>query len=61
MTRQIIRVTGDDRVAFLQGLVSNDVNRAPCWAALLTPQGKILVDFIMVEAPAADGGGLFLD
>ena len=33
----------------------------PCFAALLTPQGKIIADFIIVEAPAEDGGGFFLD
>ncbi|SNR38468.1 folate-binding protein [Paracoccus sediminis] len=57
MTRQIIRVTADDRVAFLQGLVSNDVERAPCWAALLTPQGKYLADFLIVP----DGDALLID
>ena len=57
MTRQIIRVTGDDRLAFLQGLVSNDVTRAPCWAALLTPQGKYLADFLIVP----DGDSLLID
>ena len=31
------------------------------YAALLTPQGKIMVDMIVAEAPAADGGGFFLD
>ena len=31
------------------------------FAALLTPQGKIIVDFIVAEAPAEDGGGFFLD
>ena len=48
MPRQIIQITGPDREAFLQGLVSNDVRRAPCWAALLTPQGKYLADFFIV-------------
>ncbi|TBN39813.1 folate-binding protein [Paracoccus subflavus] len=57
MTRTIIRVTGDDRVPFLQGLVSNDVTRAPCWAALLTPQGKYLADFLIVP----DGDALLVD
>lgn len=57
MTRQIIRVTGEDRVPFLQGLVTNDVNRAPCWAAMLTPQGKYLADFLIVP----DGDALLLD
>src|SRR5581483_4857100 len=33
----------------------------PRFAALLTPQGKIIVDCIIAEAPEADGGGFFLD
>ncbi|WP_312526394.1 folate-binding protein [Paracoccus sp. (in: a-proteobacteria)] len=46
--RRMISVTGPDRIEFLQGLVSNDVSRAPIWAAMLTPQGKYLVDFLIV-------------
>lgn len=46
--RRIIRVGGADRVDFLQGLVTNDVTRAPVWAALLTAQGKYLADFLIV-------------
>ena len=57
MTRQIIRLTGEDRIAFLQGLVTNDVARTPCWAALLTPQGKYLADFLVVP----DGDALLID
>ena len=34
---------------------------AAAFGALLTPQGKIIADFILAEAPAADGGGFFLD
>jgi tRNA-modifying protein YgfZ len=33
----------------------------PGFGALLTPQGKIIADFIVAEAPAEDGGGFFLD
>jgi folate-binding protein YgfZ len=33
----------------------------PRFAALLTPQGKIIIDFIVAEAPINDGGGFFLD
>ena len=49
--RGILKVSGDDSVEFLQGLVSNNVrnisdNRA-IYAALLTPQGKFLFDFFM--------------
>ncbi len=59
--RAVIEVSGADRVAFLQGLVSNDVAEvAPgraLWAALLTPQGKYLADFFIL----ADGDSLLLD
>ena len=48
MTRQIIRLTGEDRIEFLQGLVTNDISRGACWAALLTPQGKYLADFLVI-------------
>ena len=49
--RTILRVTGDDRIAFLQGLITNDVTRATSgiiYAALLTPQGKYLADFFVI-------------
>lgn len=59
--RAVLEVTGEDRLAFLQGLVSNDVNAAgpgrAVWTALLTPQGKWLADFFL----AAEGDGLLLD
>jgi folate-binding protein YgfZ len=63
--RGVIRVAGADRVAFLQGLVSNDVMKvgpaATVYACLLTPQGKFLHDFFLVDADDAlllecDGG-----
>ena len=53
--RTVLKVAGNDHVSFLQGLVSNDVNRLKdglVYAAILTPQGKYLADFLMV--PAAD-------
>src|SRR5690606_37466025 len=63
--RGVIKVAGDDARAFLNGLLTTDVTKvAPGQArfgALLTPQGKIIVDCIVAEAPAEDGGGLFLD
>jgi len=55
--RAIIAVGGDDRRAYLQGLISNDVNRLSSrhaqFAAMLTPQGKFLFDLFLAEA--ADG------
>jgi folate-binding protein YgfZ len=63
--RGAVKVAGDGARNFLHGLVTADIlNLAPGAArfcALLTPQGKIIADFIAVEAPAADGGGFFLD
>ena len=63
--RGVVKVAGEDARHFLNGLATNDVGKvvpgAACFAALLTPQGKIVVDFIVTEAPAEDGGGFFLD
>ncbi len=63
--RGVVKVAGADARRFLHGLVTADVNAlAPGqarYAALLTPQGKIITDFIVTEAEAADGGGFFLD
>lgn len=52
--RGVIALAGEDRFAFLQGLISNDVTKvAPTkaiWAALLTPQGRFLNDMFVVDA-----------
>jgi tRNA-modifying protein YgfZ len=60
-----VKVAGADARSFLNGLVTADITKvAPgraAFAALLTPQGKIIADFIIAEAPAEDGGGFFLD
>lgn len=60
--RAIIALSGADTRTFLQGLVSNDVDTVvpgrPAYAALLTPQGKILFDFLIVDDGA---GSLLLD
>ncbi|MFN3662725.1 YgfZ/GcvT domain-containing protein [Yoonia sp.] len=48
--RVVLSVSGPDRVEFLQGLITNDVNRAAggvIYAALLTPQGKFIADFFV--------------
>lgn len=49
--RGVLEAAGEDRVSFLQGLVSNDMALAApgraVWAALLTPQGKWLADFFV--------------
>jgi len=63
--RGVVKVAGDDARGFLNGLATNDIGKVSPqqarFAALLTPQGKIIVDFIVAEAPAEDGGGFFLD
>jgi tRNA-modifying protein YgfZ len=61
--RGVVKVAGEDARRFLNGLATNDIGKvspqAARFAALLTPQGKIVVDFIVTEAE--DGGGFFLD
>ena len=52
-SRGILALGGPDRSAFLQGLVSNDVTLAgpsrAIYTAFLTPQGKYLHDFFVIE------------
>ncbi len=58
--RHIFRLTGSDTRAFLQGLVTNDVDKIDnglVYAALLTPQGKYMADFFL----CADGQDVLLD
>jgi hypothetical protein len=56
--RAVIRMAGEDVRGFLNGLVTNDLaGSLPVWAALLTPQGKVLFDFVVW----ADGDDLLLD
>ncbi|MCT4553282.1 MAG: folate-binding protein [Pelagimonas sp.] len=53
MARKVLRISGSDRVEFLQGLVTNDVSGLESglvYAAMLTPQGKYLADFFLVPA-----------
>ena len=54
--RVVLSVTGKDRVKFLQGLVSNDVEHLTdrlVYASMLTPQGKYLADFFLTEGADA--------
>jgi hypothetical protein len=63
--RGILRVAGEDGRKFLDGLLTCDMDKVspakPRLGALLTPQGKILFDFIVFEAPEDAGGGFYLD
>jgi folate-binding protein YgfZ len=53
--RGILKITGKDRGAFLQGLITNDVHKIKpnqaIYAALLSPQGKFQYDFFIVACP----------
>ncbi len=49
--RTVLSISGDDRISFLQGLVTNDVTKAEggiIYTALLTPQGKFIADFFVI-------------
>ena len=59
--RAVLRIAGEDVRGFLQGLVTADTALlapgAPAWAALLSPQGKVLFDFLLW----ADGDAILVD
>jgi folate-binding protein YgfZ len=63
--RGVVKVSGEDARGFLNGLVTTDVTRlepgAARFGALLTPQGKIIVDFLITEATPGQGGGFLID
>jgi folate-binding protein YgfZ len=63
--RGVVKVAGEDARNFLNGLITTDVDRLKSglgrFGALLTPQGKIIVDFLITEAPAGHGGGFLID
>jgi folate-binding protein YgfZ len=49
--RSVLSISGDDRIGFLQGLITNDVEKAAngvIYTALLTPQGKFISDFFVI-------------
>ena len=57
--RRLLRIAGKDRFGFLQGLVTNDVRPGMglTYAAMLTPQGKYLFDFFLLE----EGDSILVD
>lgn len=64
MTRGVVEVAGPDARELLQRLVTNDIETLAAgegrYAALLSPQGKILVDFLVVSAPLEESTERFL-
>jgi folate-binding protein YgfZ len=63
--RGVVKLNGDDARHFLNNLVTAELAElrpgTARFAALLTPQGKIVADFLVTEAPSGHGGGLLLD
>jgi tRNA-modifying protein YgfZ len=63
--RGVVKVSGGDAGNFLNGLLTTDVTLlrpgVGRFGALLTPQGKIIVDFLITEAPSSHGGGFLID
>jgi tRNA-modifying protein YgfZ len=63
--RGVVKVAGEDARNFLNGLITTDVDQLrpglARFGALLTPQGKIIVDFLITEIPAGHGGGFLID
>ncbi|MFI4984030.1 MAG: YgfZ/GcvT domain-containing protein [Rickettsiales bacterium] len=53
--RAVIEVSGDDRVSFLQGLLTNDMSKLKTgvftYALMLSPQGRFLYDFFVLTTP----------
>ena len=52
-SRSLIKISGNDRKSYLQGLISNDINNIEkhplLYSCLLTPNGKFLHDFFIFE------------
>src|SRR5580698_1415899 len=63
--RGVVKVCGSDGRDFLNGLVTTDMTLLRPgfgrFGALLTPQGKIIVDFLITEVPSGHGGGFLID
>jgi folate-binding protein YgfZ len=63
--RGVVKVSGVDARDFLNGLVTTDVTLLRPglgrFGALLTPQGKIIADFLITEAPSGVSGGFLFD
>ncbi len=63
--RAALRVGGADARAYLQDLVTNDVDRltrtTPLWAGLLTAQGKPLFDMVLFDGSDLEPGAVLID
>jgi folate-binding protein YgfZ len=63
--RGVVKVSGEDARHFLDGLLTTNVDLVRPglgrFGALLTPQGKIITDFLLTEVAQAHGGGFIVD
>ncbi|KJC58595.1 folate-binding protein [Bradyrhizobium sp. LTSPM299] len=63
--RGVVKVSGEDARNFLNGLFTTDIEQLRPglgrFGALLTPQGKIITDFLITAAPSGHGGGFLID
>lgn len=57
LDRSVFRLSGEGVAAWLDGLITNNLKEQMTFAALLTPQGKIIADFFVTR----DGEDLLLD
>ena len=57
LDRTVFRLSGEGVAAWLDGLTTNSLTAPINFAALLTPQGKIIADFFVTN----DGEDLLLD
>ena len=57
LNRSVIRLSGEGLYDWLNSLITNSLNADINFAALLTPQGKIIADFFVVK----DADDLLLD
>lgn len=65
LDRTVLRLSGEGVNAWLDGLITNSLKEGLTFAALLTPQGKIIADFfiwqdahIYIDTPAKFGAAL---
>jgi folate-binding protein YgfZ len=63
--RALLKVSGPEARSFLDRLVTCDLDRLPPagarYGGLLTPQGKIIADFVLFDASALEDGAIFAD
>ena len=68
LDRTVFRLAGEDVAPWLSGLTTNEIGDSATFAALLTPQGKIIADFFihkradgyLIETPEKFGKALLM-